>query len=165
MGTNFTRIPTAEEMERRRYKLITDLNLVELTPGNIERNLCLEIEDSYECESPWDVFLKGANVHVGKRSCGWKFLWNFHDNKYYSNKEELLAFIRSGRVVNEYGDELPVEEFIEMALNWNNEDGIVFDEAYETRMKKENPNYWAHGRDYYDKDIDGLRVAAYTDFC
>jgi hypothetical protein len=165
MGTNFNRIPTVEEMERRREKLIEDITKIDLTPGTIEMDLRMPIEDSYEYESPWDVFLRGANVHVGKRSGGWKFLWNFHDNKYYSNKEELLAFIRSGRIVNEYGEELPVEEFIEMALNWNSEDGIVFDKAYEDRMRKENPNYWAHGSDYYDRDVDGLRVATYSDFC
>ena len=165
MGTNYNRIPTVEEMERRREKLIEDMKTVDLTPGVIEMDIRLPIEDSFESESPWDVFLRDGNVHLGKRSGGWKFLWNFHDNKYYSNKEELLAFIRSGRVVNEYGDELPVEEFIEMALNWNNEDGIVFDKAYEDRMLKEYPRYWAHGSDYYDKVIDGLRVAAYTDFC
>lgn len=151
-------------MERRRKKLIEDITNVELTPGNVERDLCLPIEDSFECESPWDVFKRGSNIHVGKRSGGWKFLWNFHDNKYYSNKEELLAFIRSGRIVNEYGDELPVEEFIEMALDWYSEDGIVFDEAYEASMKRQNPKYWTHGSELYDKNIDGLRVANYTDF-
>jgi len=50
---------------------------------------------------------------LGKRSSGWKFLWNWNDSKYYKTKEELFEFIRSGRVVNEYGDQMDQEEFIQ----------------------------------------------------
>ena len=73
----------------------------------------------------WDEFTENMNVHLGKRSVGWKFLWNFHNNEYYSDKEELFQFIRRGRVINEYSEEIPVEEFIQMALEWGKEDGYV----------------------------------------
>jgi hypothetical protein len=74
---------------------------------------------------------------------GWKFCWNFHDNRYYKDKESLLEFICSGRVVDEYGEECDVEEFITMALEWGQPDGLPADVE-----------------SYYDKEIDGLWVSS-----
>jgi hypothetical protein len=50
--------------------------------------------DEWSSLSPWDEFIDGTNVHLGKRSSGWKFCWNFHKEKYYKDKESLLNFIR-----------------------------------------------------------------------
>lgn len=92
---------------------------------------------------------------------GWKFCWNFNNNKYYSNKEELLKFIRSGRVVDEYGNLQDNEEFIKMSLEWGAEDGLIVDEKY---MKNNESYHFLNQEKYYDKIIDGLRVSSSTDF-
>lgn len=162
MGTNYYRIPTEAEMEAKRQALLLKMSIIDLTPENIERGFGAPVKDSYEYETPWDRFINNTCIHLGKRSSGWKFCWNFHDNKYYSNKEELLAFIRSGRVVNEYGEQEEVEEFIEMALNWSEPDGLVVNEEYDS--KQENVRRYFSGPKYWDKDIDGLRVSTSTDF-
>lgn len=162
MGTNYTRIPLTSEMEERRIKLIEDVTKLELTPNDIERGFCLQMEDSFDCQSIWDKFISGTSIHLGKRSGGWKFCWNFHDNKYYSNKEQLLSFIRSGRVVDEYGKEWGVEEFISMALEWGQPDGWVLDEKYEEEQRKKGGHTW--GPKHYDLIIDGLRVSTSTEF-
>lgn len=164
MGTNYYRIPTEAEMEAKRQALLLKMSIVDLTPENIERGLAFPVKDSFDYETPWDKFTNGTLIHLGKRSGGWKFCWNFHDNKYYSNKEELLAFIRSGRVVNEYGEEQEVDEFIEMALNWEEPNGWINNEAYEAHKLKENPNAYIHGPKYWDTEIDGLRVSNCTEF-
>ncbi len=91
MGTNYYRIPTQLEMEERKAELIKDI-----------------ADLDWDMESAWDRFTKGTSIHLGKRSAGWKFCWNFHNNKYYSNKEELIQFVLSGRVVNEYGDKISI---------------------------------------------------------
>lgn len=161
MGTNFYRIPTEAEILARKQKLIEDINNLDLSASSVEDGFRVEIEDSWERKSCWDDFVEGTSIHLGKRSSGWKFCWNFHDNKYYTNKEELLTFIRSGRVVDEYGTEHDVEEFIEMAINWGEPDGLVFDENYENN--KSNSSYF-HGPKYWDRNIDGLRVSSSTDF-
>ena len=166
MGTNYTRIPLASEMDERRFKLIEDVTKLELTPDNIEMGFNLPIEDSFDRESIWDKFINGTNVHLGKRSSGWKFCWNFHNNKYYSNKEELLAYIRSGRVVNEYGEEQDVEEFIKMALEWGEPDGWVVNEEYRKKERvRGHGSFWLDSEKYDDLIIDGLRVSTSTDFC
>jgi hypothetical protein len=164
MGTNYYRIPTEEEMLSKKRQLLYDIENLELTPSNIERNFRLEKKDSWDVESPWDVFLDSINVHLGKRSSGWKFCWNFHDGKYYSNKEELLKYIRSGRVVDEYGDEKDVEEFIKMALEWGEPDGKIVDEKYRLEQRNQGIGDFFLDRMYDDKIIDGLRVSSAIDF-
>ena len=160
MGTNFYRIPTEEEMQDRKDRLQARIIGLKLTPELIERNFRY-IGEENSWENPWEEFTDGTNIHLGKRSSGWKFCWNFHSNKYYSNKEELFQFARSGRIIDEYGNEVEVEEFITMALGW---DGILFDAEYEKKREIENPGYLPHGPKYYDKVVDGLRVSTSTDF-
>jgi hypothetical protein len=165
MGTNYTRIPLASEMDERKFKLIEDITKLELSPYNIEMEFNLPIEDSFDRESIWDKFINGTNVHLGKRSSGWKFCWNFHKNKYYSNKEELLSFIRSGRVVDEYGDEWNVDEFIKMAFEWGEPDGLVVNEDFRKEQRLKGMGSFFNDPKYDDLIIDGLRVSSATEFC
>jgi hypothetical protein len=165
MGTNYYRIPKAGEMEHRKSVLIQQVTDLDLTPSNIERGFRVEKAASWDYKSPWDVFLEDTNVHLGKRSGGWKFCWNFHKNKFYSNKEQLLNFIRSGRVVDEYGEEWNVEEFIAMALEWGQPDGLVVNEEYRRKERaKGHGAFWLDHERYDDLIIDGLRVSTSTDF-
>jgi hypothetical protein len=164
MGTNFNRIPTEEEVISRKKQLLEEIDNLILDPANIERGFQEYSDNGWDTSSCWDRFLDGMSVHLGKRSGGWKFCWNFNDNKYYSNKKELLAYIRSGRIVDEYGTEHEVEEFIEMALTWGEPDGCVMDEAYERAELAKNPSRYMHGPNYWDLNIDGLRVSTSTQF-
>jgi hypothetical protein len=165
MGTNYYRIPLASEMEERKQTLIQRVMDLDLTPSNIERGFNVDKKDSWEWSSAWDDFLDGTKIHLGKRSSGWKFCWNFHKNKHYSNKEELLSFIRSGRVVDEYGKEWDVEEFITMALEWGQPDGLVVNNEYRRAERaKGHGVVWLNNEKYDDLIIDGLRVSSSTEF-
>jgi hypothetical protein len=144
MGTNYYRIPSVEEMEKRKQELIATI----------------EKENNFIIQSIWDIFTEDSNIHLGKRSSGWKFLWNFNDKKFYSNKEELLNFIRTGRVVDEYGEEMNIDEFITMALEWGQPNGLD-SETY----RKEHPRQYHYDFEEKEKYIDGLRVSPHTDFC
>lgn len=164
MGTNYYRIPTVDEMESRKTKLIEEVTNLVLTPSNIESGFATYKENSWESESPWDRFLNNASVHLGKRSGGWKFCWNFHKNEFFTNKEELLDFIRSGRVVDEYGTEWSVEEFIDMVLTWEQPDGCIYNEEYIRKERVNGMGSYFTGPEYHDKIIDGLRVSSSTEF-
>lgn len=168
MGTNYYRIPTAEEMESRKARLQRDIDKMTMSPGDIERGFPFidPFKESWETSSPWDIFRDGTSIHLGKRSGGWKFCWNFHKNKHYSNKEELLSFIRSGRVVDEYGEEWDVEKFITMALEWEQPNGWVVNEEYRKAERlKGHGMFWLDNEKYDDLIIDGLRVSTSVDFC
>lgn len=139
---------------------------MDMSPSTIERNFNFPIDDSWDTQSPWDKFIDGSNVHLGKRSGGWKFCWDFNEKKYYTNKEELFAFIRSGRVVDEYGTEWDVEEFIKMALEWGRPDGAVYNKEYEDeQFRKTGFRPVFTGSDYYNYEIDGLVISKSTNFC
>jgi hypothetical protein len=165
MGTNYYRIPTVDEMESKKEKLIKHIEDLILTPFNIERGFRVIQVDEWSSESPWDSFIEDTNIHLGKRSSGWKFCWNFHNNKYYSDKEELLSFIRSGRVVDEYGEEQDVNEFILMSLNWGEPDGLVVNEEYRRKQRTNGMGSFFDRPEYDDLIINGLRVSTSTDFC
>jgi hypothetical protein len=159
MGTNYYRIPPSKEVMERHQKLVDRISRLDwFDAAKLERNFA-EIEDpknQFTRLTPWDEFMYDIKVHLGKRSSGWKFCWNFHHGKYYSNRESLLKYIRSGRVVDEYGELQETEEFIKMALGW---DGMVVDKKY--LMENKITDRFAS----LDKEVDGLRVSPHDDFC
>jgi len=164
MGTNYYRIPTESEIDARKQRLQSRIRTMPSTPASIEGSFRYidNPQDEWCKLSPWDEFIEGTSVHLGKRSGGWKFCWNFHNNQYYQDKESLLAFIRAGRVVDEYGDEMDREEFITMALAWNQPDGQVADKEYFDTT--EHHAWMSNPEAYYDREIDGLRVSSSTEF-
>ena len=162
MGTNYYRVPKSHEVVERMQNLNMRVGEMDVWSASEAKNEFRTIPvTDYQYMTPWDEFIDGMSVHLGKRSSGWKFLWNFHDNVHYSSKEELLDYVRTGRIVDEYGMEIDPEEFLKMALEWGHPDGAVFNEEYE----KKKPNGFFHGPEHYDLDIDGLRVSKSTDFC
>ena len=164
MGTNYYRIPTVSEIEERKNLLQSRIRTMPITPDAIENNFGYidNPDDEWGQLSPWDEFIEDTSIHLGKRSGGWKFCWNFHNNKYYSNKEELIEFILSGRVVDEYGEEIESQEFLDMAFAWGEPDGLVANKEF--FEKNERMVWMSNQSDYYDKIVDGLRVSSSTEF-
>jgi len=162
MGTNYYRIPSEGELDSRRIRLLSRIGQLDISGTNVARGFRdIEGGDEWELLSPWDEFEMGMRVHLGKRSGGWRFTWNFHKGRYYGNRQELFAFIRSGRVVDEYGEELSPDEFIEMALNWY-PDGEIF--CLDWVRRKQPANVILYRHEQYDREEDGLVISASTDF-
>jgi len=159
MGTNYYRIHSEEEIEKKKSKLIEDIKDLDISPSSIVFNFKIMDEISEQI-SAWDEFTENTSIHLGKRSSGWKFLWNFHDNKYYSNKEELFNFIKSGRIVDEYGTEMDVEEFITMSLEWGQPNGFDM-----KKYRQEHPRQYHYDFEHQETYIDGLRVSPNNEFC
>ena len=157
MGTNYYRILPKKEFDDIKKRIIDSMVNTDdwhfADSGNSTKEDIIE----YDWRDEEGNLLK---VHLGKRSRGWKFLWNFHRNKFYSNKEELLKFIREGRVFDEYGIEIDPEEFIDMALNWCLDGHDSFNPApcYDFKTGKELPH---QERFHFPHDtyIDGLRIS------
>ena len=161
MGTNYYRVPQGHEMIKREQKLRMRIDEMDsINPGQIERGFRSISVGEWVSISHWEEFLEGTNVHLGKRSSGWKFLWNWNDSKYYKTKKELFEFIRSGRVINEYGELMDQEEFIQMALVWGQEDGWDI-ETYYKEYPDRNPFILNRKHEEY---LDGLRVSTSTEF-
>jgi hypothetical protein len=166
MGTNFYRVLTESEIISKKNDLIRNVQSMDISIESIESGFkTVSPRKEWEWFTPWEIFIEDTNIHLGKRSMGWKFCWNFHDNKYYSDKDELLDFIRLGRVVDEYGEEQDVEEFITMALEWGEPNGLVVNEEYRRKERLNGMGSFFDNPKYDDKIIDGLRVSSSTDFC
>ena len=53
------------------------------------------------------------NIHIGKRSYGWKFLSNANKFQYFKpNIESLHEFLKSGDIYDEYGEKYTFGQFI-----------------------------------------------------
>jgi hypothetical protein len=92
------------------------------------------------------------DIHIGKRSGGWKFLWDAHFFEYFEpTKESLLDWLHSGQIIDEYGEEFTFEQF------WNDEisgflnKGYDLESYYKTYPKEHQ--YWdfKSGIDYFDR--------------
>ena len=158
MGTNFyARIIPKEE---DRQKLIDAIN-------NNDYNV---IEDlAYKLYGHRNEFTrKGNKIHLGKRSGGWKFLWNpnviryadgyIDENKQYVpvykfdyvyplTKQGITDFCNREDVIitDEYGEQQDPKEFLEMAFSWGESDGYT-GKTYEESHKEDScyrNYYWS----------------------
>lgn len=141
-----------------------------LHPDNLERKkLALKIKDAimtnepdmyYQIESILDEYKKKYPViHLGKRSCGWKFLWAPNPDYYSANKQSIDLFLHREDVIlyNEYGDILTPQEV------WNdyaNCDGLT-DEDW---IKEHPEDEWMFESHYDTITTEGLRFADTNDF-
>jgi len=59
-------------------------------------------------------------INIGLSSAGWKFLFDHHDWKYYSNVEELKEWLKNHTIFSEYGDTCTFDEFWEKVQSKQN---------------------------------------------
>lgn len=79
-------------------------------------------------------------IHIGKRSSGWKFLWDCHRFNYYKpNKESLIEWLHSGGIYDEYGTKFTIDQFL---------NGEISLEGYDLESYyRDNPHQYTY---YYD---------------
>lgn len=160
MGTNYyARIIPSKHRKEQLKKAIDSDNFVVIE----------ELYNSMYGEG--DEFSIGAEIHLGKRSAGWKFLFNPNYERYYNlTKDGLMKFLTRSDVIiySEYfGSEglmeytedpdnsnkeylWTPEQFMNMALNWgNNLDNPGWSgKEYEEWERKEHglyPQYLSYG--------------------
>ena len=103
MGTNFYAVLPVKKRTTNKLRELAD----KLDAG---QNVDIEGE-MYDINQD----LKCHEVHLGKRSCGWTFLWDANDLKYY---EPTLASIKKfiddnhAKIIDEYGEEFTWDQFI-----------------------------------------------------
>lgn len=72
---------------------------------------------------------KGNKIHIGKRSYGYRFFWDFQG---IQTSYEFLSFLSDKNIIDEYSQEIDKQEFMNMAHNWFIKDGKIPSE--ETRI-------------------------------
>jgi len=154
MGTNYYAVKKSSDRKKDLEDMISKLQELDVSP-----QLDRDVEDIMN-----EFNESSQQVHLGKSSYGWKFCWNFNDNKWYSSKKELIDFVMSaGAIVDEYGAEHNAKEFLDWALI---KEGWSYNEEYVKHHydDKSKPRPFTAHTDYYDLEIDGLRVSTSTNF-
>lgn len=114
--------------------------------------------------------LKPNYIHIGKRSGGWKFLFDFNNWKYFGKTEKsLLNWIYDDSddsiIIDEYGEVYTREAFMkevdETYTPWNNGAERWDDTSYRREHPKENYSYDRGPLDMY---IGKYRVSTFTNF-
>lgn len=166
MGTNFymKRIPTEDDIQK-----IGELSIQRLFDEL--QNYVTEMNNE---------------IHIGKRSCGWQFLFNHQNGAHFDprSQDSLINWLKNSQyeIVDEYGDAYTFEEFWKMVTEWNANPRNIFNSETYTEWEKSQGHY---GYDYpcdsatasriyemfgvypkyYDFELDGLRYSTSTEFC
>lgn len=152
MGTNFY----CRKIDRKHRKMFSkDLSALNehilLNIDNPEVNL---LEEVNRFISDYRDFEK--EIHLGKRSYGWQFLWDYHDGKYFnSNLDSIKEFLSQDGIIiyDEY------ENFYEVEQLFNDE---LSNCLYNDAMHDDGMN--GKYSEYYFKSEDGLRFSKFEDF-
>lgn len=158
MGTNYyARILPKENEKQELIKMIQDDDY---------NNIVEFVSKLYDDRNQYTRL--GNVIHLGKRSCGWKFLWNPNVIKYYDGyvdpetkeyisvdkydyvypltKQGITDFVMREDVIiyDEYGEQQDPKEFLEMAFSWGQPDGWI-GKTYEEDPRSGPSNY----KNYY----------------
>ena len=98
-----------------------------------DKKMCMQYLNDDDYDSLRDLIPE--DIHIGKRSCGWKFLFNANKFEYFNaTKESLIDWLKSGQIIDEYNQKYTFEEF------WNSErptEGWDLKEYYEQSKEDE----------------------------
>lgn len=112
-----------------------------------------------------EALSKFHEIHIGKSSMGWQFLFNHNDGKYYKKtRDSIDSFLRAevgkgGKLVNEYGDEMSIDRF------WNmvqvHKDGFDLKSYYKYNCDRWR-NYQEHPEEYGDNAFKPARPVDFS---
>lgn len=118
-------------------------------------------------------------IHIGKSSAGWQFLFDHNNWKYYKDKKSLCQFIKDiiddgGTFVDEYDEPISLNEFwdlVESKKDGFDNNSYYLYEVERYKKYKENPELFKddYFKPHYPQGyrpeifVDGLRFD--TDFC
>lgn len=115
MGTNFYAKRKVSDDTLQAIKRTVDIMLQPAT--NQVRLLDIEV-----LKELCDRTLENSDIHLGKRSAGWQFLWDHNDGKFYHlSLKGIHRFVKEecGNVVyDEYGDVYSWEDFIKEEIGY-----------------------------------------------
>jgi hypothetical protein len=104
-------------------------------------------------------------IHLGKRSYGWQFLWNYNDGDFYKdNLESIIKFLKEegGWIENEYGDKFNVEQFFNEIQDCLYKDENHCDAISYHLKHPEEPCYEDPSKHEYQSS--GLRFSRHSEF-
>lgn len=147
-----------------------------------------DLEKAFNDENTRDELVENIKnmdneIHICKRSCGWKIIFDHNYGNYYKlTRQDIDRFLREPgtKIVDEYGTEYTVEQFWEMVDEWNANPRNRFDSKsyneylakngmYEPyfdtgQIKKIEKLFGVDCDGESDFESDGLRFSVYSNF-
>lgn len=111
MGTNF--YAKIKMQPRNREKVQNYLN--EMQRALNENDVVRFSNTMDDLVFDWGEIKSDVEIHLGKRSAGWAFLWDLNNMKYYKPElTSIVSFLKdSGAIIeNEYEETFTIEEFL-----------------------------------------------------
>jgi hypothetical protein len=168
MGTNFYKVLKPKYTKKQKAEITKKINeqtkkLKEYFNDNnyIDR---YDIEDYYEMLNK----LRPVRVHLGKRSCGWQFLWNHNNEKYYKKTlQSIREFLDedNGFIIDEYGERFTTEQFLNDEIGeamYNDPDRFINGPQHDAEYK--NICAYVKCSNYEFTTDEGLRFSTSTEF-
>lgn len=152
---------------------------IEMEPSEID-DLEAEI-----CNPELRILFRIDEIHIAKRSGGWKMLFDHNNGWYYQpTRKALTSFLRGPDIygiIDEYGDFYTEKQFWAEVDSWNSSPSSESSQDY-TKTKPEESNWFydsglskqkkecaqmfgipePESLDFYSSD--GLRFSIFTDF-
>ena len=107
----------------------------------------------------WDNRDLEQEIHLGKRSYGWQFLWDYHNGIYFQpTLESIKKFLSQDELViyDEYGEKFTLDQFINEEVG----SSLYKDKNHTDGLGDPSLIDW---HKYYFTN-DGLRFSKYEDF-
>lgn len=150
----------------------TNYYAVRIMDGD-EKELAKELIENDQYEVLIDLINeKYSKIHIGKKSYGWKFLFNYHNGRYYeATKRSLNDFLSCHSIIDEYGKEISLESFWRIVED--SKDGMDNKQYYEREgLSKDlvmlddflSEKILSYKPCFYEFYNDGLRFSTLNDF-
>lgn len=152
----------------------TNYYAIRKLPRSIKGKICELLENDLYNEAKELFNTNYEEVHLGKSSCGWKFLFNYNHFKYYDlNRESITKFLNDENIIiyDEYHKEISIDDFWKMVES--KKYGLDNKEYYKDNeqisfalLEERTPIDLLNKYDveFYEFYSDGLRFSTSTEF-
>lgn len=109
----------------------------------------------------WGEIKGETEIHLGKRSYGWAFLWDLNGMKYYKpSLRSIISFIKENNAVieDEYGREITLDEFLNDEIGYcirPSETSLTIEELNESKLQEKTKDYIKSN--FFDKGLPYYR--------
>lgn len=159
MGTNFYCKKNNTEIKKKLRDKFEELHNELLESVNFPHH-------DYKCiieRFLWENKNMNTEIHLGKRSGGWQFLWDYHNGRYYEpTLESIKEFLSQDNVTiyDEYGEKFTMQQFFDneigntLYLREGLTDGSSINDGRDCYVIDWNRHYFKNDGLYFSKDED-----------
>lgn len=132
----------------------------------------------YLLEDRYDIIRalldEAKDIHIGKSSFGWKFLWDVNNFKYFGkSKKEMFDWLKDKDIIDEYDKHYTFDQFIkriritegyDLESHYKDNPDSYLDFSYFYTIPIEFPSKGLNINQFCEFYLDDCRCTCHTDF-